>query len=187
MICLQGEERRAITLPDLEHIDVDAARAVRWNRRSIWYTTDDSEDTYKSSDRVQTDTNLWNEPGLPSVTYSAVPAWLAQQIKSRVLRCYTMHFAYKINRTRHETQDRFLWDEVFHQVGINSLDRFGPCHHSFHLEVFPKSRKFRSPLRTVNRWDVWRSWWVDMCQVIFFFVFFFFRSVWDTPLCVAVK
>lgn len=28
MICLQGKEKRAITLPDLEHIDVDAARVV---------------------------------------------------------------------------------------------------------------------------------------------------------------
>lgn len=28
MICLQREERRAITLPDLEHIDVDVAHVV---------------------------------------------------------------------------------------------------------------------------------------------------------------
>lgn len=31
MICLQREERRAITLRDLEHIDVDAAHVVRPN------------------------------------------------------------------------------------------------------------------------------------------------------------
>lgn len=29
MICLQGKERQAIRLPDLEHIDVDAAPIVR--------------------------------------------------------------------------------------------------------------------------------------------------------------
>lgn len=29
MICLQGEERQDITLPDLEHIDVDATPIVR--------------------------------------------------------------------------------------------------------------------------------------------------------------
>ncbi len=29
MICLQGEERQAITLPDLEHIDADATPIVR--------------------------------------------------------------------------------------------------------------------------------------------------------------
>lgn len=55
MICLQGEERQAITLPDLEHIDADATPIVRRNRASIWYTTDDSQDTYKYSDRLQAD------------------------------------------------------------------------------------------------------------------------------------
>ena len=52
MICLQGEERQDITLPDLEHIDVDATPIVRWNPGSIWYTTDDSQDIYKYSDRL---------------------------------------------------------------------------------------------------------------------------------------
>lgn len=72
MICLQGEERQAITLPDLEHIDADATPIVRWNRGSIWYTTDDSQDIYKYSDRLQADSDLsnTNEPMVASVLYS---------------------------------------------------------------------------------------------------------------------
>lgn len=72
MICLQGEERQAITLPDLEHIDADATPIVRWNRGSIWYTTDDSQDIYKYSDRLQADSDLsnMNEPKVASVLYS---------------------------------------------------------------------------------------------------------------------
>lgn len=54
----------------------------------------------------------------------------------------------------------------------------------FHPMVSPKANKYwqiRSPLRTRNKRDIWRSQRVGVCQL------FYFSPVWGTPLCVAVK
>lgn len=122
MICLQGEERQAITLPDLEHIDVHAAHVVRWNHVSIWYTTDASQYMYKYCDSLQADRFVkWAECWICDKSTGLISMFVdlqqAQFIKGAILSQYLDHkFCIHINHNRHEISIAFVWDEVFHKV-----------------------------------------------------------------------
>lgn len=164
--------------------DVDAARVVGWNRRSSWYATDDSGDTYKYSDRAQTDADLWNKPGLPSVLDSTVPACTGAANQWRHLREYLDH-KFCIQNKPHDAWNSVLlfmrwsfpssWNYHFWQ--LQSMPPF------FSSRGLSKAQEILLTPDTGNGWDVWRSQCVDMCQLFFFF----FSDQFEAHLCVLLQ